>query len=95
MTLALIAAAAGGLLAVGASACLIGARVLFNRVIPRQKEVRVDISEMADGDKWEEYIKIIHRERDKLLQRKSEHVSVITRDGLTLHGDYFLSLIHI
>ena len=54
MTLALIAAAAGGLLAVGASACLIGARVLFNRVIPRQKEVRVDISEMADGDKWEE-----------------------------------------
>lgn len=91
MTLALIVAAAGGLLAVGTSACLIGARVLFNRVIPRQKEVRVDISEMADGDKWEEYIKIIHRERDKLLQRKSEHVSVITHDGLTLHGDYFPS----
>ncbi len=85
------AAAAGGALAAGASACLIGARVLFNRVIPRQKEVRVDVSEMADGEKWEEYIKIIHRERDKLLQRKSEQVTITTRDGLTLHGDYFPS----
>lgn len=83
--------AAGGVLAAGAAACFIGARTLFNRVIPRQDEVRVDVSEMADGEKWEEYIKIIHSVRDKLLQRPFEHVTVKSRDGLTLHGDLFLA----
>lgn len=82
---------AGGLLAAGTTACFIGARTLFNRVIPRQDVLRVDISEMADAEKWEEYIKIIHAVKEKFLQRPSEHVTIRSRDGLTLHGDLFLS----
>lgn len=82
---------ASGLLAAGTAACFIGARTLFNRVIPRQDGLRVDISEMADAEKWEEYIKIIHSVKEKFLQRPSEHVTIRSRDGLTLHGDLFLS----
>ena len=82
---------AGGLLTAGTAACFIGARTLFNRVIPRQDVLRVDISEMADAEKWEEYIKIIHGVKEKFLQRPSEHVTIQSRDGLTLHGDLFLS----
>ena len=91
MNLNLILLASGGIIAAGTAACFIGARTLFNRVIPRQGEVRVDISEMADGEKWEEYIKIIHAEKDKLLRRTSEHVTIKSRDDLTLHGDLFLA----
>lgn len=80
---------AGGLLAAGTAACFIGARTLFNRVIPRQDVLRVDVSEMADAEKWEEYIKIIHSVKEKFLQRPSEHVTIRSRDGLTLHGDLF------
>lgn len=83
------AAAAGGVLAAGAAASMIGAYTLFNRVIPRQDEVRVDISEMADAEKWEEYIKIIHSVKEKLLERPSEHITIRSRDNLTLHGDFF------
>lgn len=85
------AAAVGGLFAAGTAASLIGAWTLFKRVIPRQRELKVDISEMADAEKWEEYIKIIHREKDKLIPRPSEHVTITSRDGLTLHGDLFLA----
>lgn len=80
---------AGGVLAAGTAASFIGARTLFSRVIPRQRELRVDISEMADGEKWEEYIKLIHKVKEKFLQRTSEHVTVKSDDGLTLHGDLF------
>lgn len=83
------ALAAGGILAAGTAACLIGARTLFDRVIPRQDQLRVDISEMADGEKWEEYIKLIHKVKEKFLKRPSEHVTIKSRDGLTLHGDLF------
>lgn len=80
---------AGGLLAAGAAGCLAGAYTLFNRVIPRQDGVKVDASEMADGKKWEKYLDSIHKEKEKLLQRPSEHVTIKSRDGLTLHGDLF------
>ena len=83
------ALAAGGILAAGTAACFIGARTLFDRVIPRQDQLRVDISEMADGEKWEEYIKLIHKVKEKFLKRPSEHVTIKSRDGLTLHGDLF------
>lgn len=89
MSSALWAAAAGGILATGAAASVIGAYTLFNRVIPRQDELRVDIGEMADAEKWEEYIKVIHAEKAKLFERSSEHVTIKSRDGLTLHGDFF------
>lgn len=85
----LVIAAAAGLLAAGTAASYLGARTLFNRVIPRQDELRVDVSEMADAEKWEEYVKIIHREKDKLLRRPSEHVTIQSRDLLTLHGELF------
>lgn len=89
MNPALFAAVAGGVAAAGAAASVIGAYTLFNRVIPRQDELRVDVGEMADAEKWEEYIKIIHAEKDKLFKRPSEHVTIRSRDGLTLHGDLF------
>ncbi len=83
--------AAGGVLAAGTAVCFIGARTLFDRVIPRQDQLRVDISEMADGEKWEKYIELIHKVKEKFLDRPSEHVTIKSRDGLTLHGDLFLT----
>lgn len=83
--------AAGGILAAGTAACFVGARTLFDRVIPRQDQLMVDISEMADGEKWEVYIQLIHKVKERFLQRPSEHVTIRSRDGLTLHGDLFLA----
>lgn len=82
---------AAGIMAAGAAGCYIGAKTLFDRVIPRQNEVKVDISEMADADKWKVYIEDIHRVKEKLLARPSEHVTIKSRDNLTLHGDLFLA----
>lgn len=87
--LVIIPCAAAGLAAAGAAGAFIGARTLFNRVIPRQDKVMVDISEMADMDKWEEYKVIIHKNKEWLLERPSEHITVKARDGITLHSDYF------
>lgn len=84
-----IAAAAGGLLAAGAAGSFIGAKILFNRVIPRQDSVRVDISEMADAEKWKVYIEEIHRVKALLLERGSEHVTIKSRDGLALHANVY------
>ena len=78
-------------MAAGTAACFIGARTLFNRVIPRQDQLRVDLDEMADGATWEEYIKLIHKVKENFLPRPSEHVTIKSRDGLTLHGDLFLA----
>lgn len=77
------AAAAAG--AVGAAA---GAATLFNRVIPRQNEVKVDVSEMADMERWEEYKKIIHPNKEWLMQHEMEHITIRSIDNLMLHGDY-------
>lgn len=80
------AAAVGAvLLAAGSTA---GAVYLFNRVIPRQDEVRVDVSEMADMTKWEEYKKIIHPNKEWLMAQPLEHVTIKARDGITLHAYY-------
>lgn len=83
---------AGGTLLAGIGASAAAASVLFNRVIPRQDKLRVDMSEMADMDTWEEYKKIIHANKDWLLQQDIEHITIKSRDGLTLHGDYIRSL---
>ncbi len=82
---------AAGVTAAGAAACFVGANTLFNRVIPRQTELRVDLDEMADAEKWKVYIEDIHRVKEKLLVRPSEHVTIKSRDGLTLHGDIFMA----
>lgn len=79
---------AGAAVAAGAVGATAGAVTLFNRVIPRQNEIKVDISEMADMEKWEEYKKIIHPNKEWLMQRKMEHITIKSKDGLTLHGDY-------
>lgn len=40
--------AAGGAVLLGAAGATIGALTLFNKVIPRQNRVRVNLDEMAD-----------------------------------------------
>lgn len=77
-----------GAVALGAAGSVIGASTLFNRVIPRQDGVKVDLSEMADGQKWEEYKKVIYANKEYLLSLPMEHVTIKSNDNLTLHGDY-------
>lgn len=79
------AIAAGGV----SAACAAGAYTLFNRTIPRQDTLRVNLSEMADMKKWEEYKKFITPNREWLTAQELEHVTIRSRDGLTLHADYF------
>lgn len=72
-----------------AAVCTAGAMALFERVIPRQDGLRVDISEMADMKKWDEYKKFITPNREWLTAQDLEHIVIMSRDGLKLHGDYF------
>lgn len=73
------------------SACTVGAYTLFKRVIPRQDTLRVDLSEMADMQKWEEYRKFITPNREWLTSQKLEHITIKSYDGLELHADYLPS----
>lgn len=84
----LIGAIAGGVVLAGAVASVGGALTLFNRVIPRQDEVKVDISEMADMAKWEEYKKLIGPRKEWLMEQKLEPVAITARDGIKLHAYY-------
>lgn len=84
---AIIGAAALGTAVLG-TACAAGAVTLFNRVIPRQDVLRVDLDEMADMKKWEEYKKIITPNKEWLLAQPLEHLTIQSRDGLTLHADF-------
>ena len=86
--LGIAAAVVGGLAVLATAGSAYGAKKLFNSTIPRQKEVKVDTSEMADAGKWEEYKVIIHERKDWLLAREMEHITIKSRDDLTLHGDY-------
>ena len=74
--------------AVLGTACTAGAVTLFNRVIPRQDVLRVDLNEMADMAKWEEYKKVIAPNKEWLFARELEHITIRSRDGLTLHGEF-------
>lgn len=56
--------AAGGAVLLGAAGATIGALTLFNKVIPRQDQVRVNLDEMADMAKWEEYKKVIRPRKE-------------------------------
>lgn len=80
-------AAALGTAALG-TACAAGAVTLFNRVIPRQDVLRVDLDEVADMAKWEEYKKVIAPNKEWLFAQELEHITIRARDGLTLHGDF-------
>ncbi|MBQ6795893.1 MAG: alpha/beta hydrolase [Clostridia bacterium] len=83
------AALLGGTALIAGAGSFAGAYTLYKRVIPRQTESRVDVNEMADMSQWEEYKKIIHASKDFLTEREIEHVTISSRDDLTLHGDYF------
>lgn len=91
MKKSIIGAAAAGTVAVGAAVCAVGAVTLFNRVIPRQDVLRVDLNEMADMAKWEEYKKVIAPNKEWLFAQEMEHITIKSRDGLTLHGDFLPS----
>lgn len=81
------AVAAGGLF-LGTAVSAAAAGILFNRVIPRQDGVKVDLNEMADMAQWEEYKKIIHVNKEWLLAQPLEHINIKSRDGLKLSADY-------
>lgn len=83
------AAVAGTALLGTAAGFTAGAFTLFNRVIPRQDQLRVDISEMADMDRWEEYKKFIVPNRECLEQQPLEPVEITSYDGLKLTALYF------
>lgn len=87
----LLGAILGGGFLAGTAAAYGGANVLFNRVIPRQDQLRVDLSEMADMEQWEEYKKIIHPKKEWLLQQNLEQISIKAKDGIKLNGYYFAS----
>lgn len=78
----------GGLAAAGAAASVMGAKTLFDRVIPRQDGVKVDLDEMADMQQWEEYKKIIHPRKEWFLEQPFETVDITARDGIKLRGYY-------
>ena len=87
--LAIGAAAAGTALLGTAVGFAAGAFTLFDRTIPRQDQLRVDISEMADMDRWEEYKKFIVPNREWLEQQPLDHVTITSHDGLKLSAEYF------
>lgn len=84
-----IGIALAGIASAGTVACFAGANTLFNRTIPRQDVLRIDLSEMADMKKWDEYKKFMVPNREWLQSQELEHVTIKARDGITLHADYF------
>ena len=81
------AIAGGALLLCGAGSSA-AAVTLFNRVIPRQDKLRVNLDEMADMQQWEEYKKIIHPNKEWIMAQDLEHITIKSHDNLTLHADY-------
>jgi len=85
------AAVAGGLALLGAGGYTYGAYALYKKTIPRQTESRVSRDEVGDADKWEGYIKLIHENKDWLGAKENEHITIKSRDDLTLHADMYFS----
>lgn len=88
-TLFIILAIVAGIILLTVIMSLLIANVLFKKVIPRQDGVKVNMDEMADADKWQEYMKVIQPNKDFMLSLPCEHVTIKSNDGLTLHGDYY------
>ena len=78
----------GGISLAGTAAAAIGAKTLFDRVIPRQDTLRVDMNEMADMQKWEEYKKIITPRKEWLMEQPLEQIDITAGDGIRLRGYY-------
>ncbi len=84
----ILAGVVGGAAALWLAGSAYGAKTLFNKVIPRQDSVKVDLDEMADMAQWEEYKKIIVPNREWFEAQKPERVHVTAKDGLKLKGWY-------
>ncbi len=89
--IAIAGAVVGSVAVLAAGAAFGGAVKLFNSVISRQQELRVDMKEMADEATWEEYKKMIYPAKEWLMAQPLEEVSVTARDGITLKGHYLAS----
>lgn len=89
MSVGIVIGAVAAVATLGAAGSYVGAKKLFDKVIPRKDGVRVDIDEMADSQKWEEYRKIITPNREWLQAQNPEEITIKARDGIKLHG-YFL-----
>ena len=72
----IIGGVAGGALLLSVAVSKYAAVTLFNRVIPRQDQLRVDLDEMADASQWEEYMKIIKPNKEWILQQPMEHITI-------------------
>lgn len=77
-----------GLTAVGAAASVIGAKVLYDRTLPRQEQVRVNLKEFADEAKMAEYQKIMVPNKEWRDSQSFEEVEIKSNDGLKLVGYY-------
>ena len=67
---------------------LIGAKVLYNRTIPRQEKVMVDMNEFADEEKMAEYKKIMEPNKIWRDSIHFEEIKITSTDGLKLTGYY-------
>ncbi|MCD8219953.1 MAG: alpha/beta hydrolase [Ruminococcus sp.] len=67
--------------------CL-GQKKLFDTMIPRQIEIKVDLNEFADLEKWEEYKKLIGPRKEWLTSQDLEEITIPARDGVPLHAYY-------
>ncbi|MBQ8930846.1 MAG: alpha/beta hydrolase [Ruminiclostridium sp.] len=85
----IVAGVIGGVAALGVAGSYGVANILFKKVIPRQDGVKVDLNEMGDGGKWQEYMKVIQPNKEYLLSLPCEHLKIKSKDGLTLCGDYY------
>lgn len=74
------------LLSVGMS--YLTASILFKRTMLRQEKLRDDLNNIADMDKWGEYMKILGPDKEWFLAQNTEHITIKSFDGLTLHADY-------
>ena len=79
----------GGLALLSGAGYTYGAYALYKKTIPRQTESRVSRDEVGDAKKWEGYIQLIHERKDWLAARESEHLTIKSRDNLTLHADLY------
>ena len=81
-----IIGAIAGTAAVAGGVSLYAANKLFNMTIPRQDGVQVDLNEMADMAKWEEYKKIIAPRSEWVHSQELEEIYNTANDGIKLHA---------
>lgn len=77
-----------GVAAIVGGVSFYAANKLFNKTIPRQDGVKVDLNEMADAAKWEEYKKIIAPRGEWVRSQNLEEIYISSNDGLKLHAWY-------